>query len=63
MLGPVPVPQFPCLGNEGSKVTEVLISTDACKGPCVLQNTPSPPPSQISLENAIMGKVKSGLES
>lgn len=38
-----PVPQFPCPGNEGSQVTGEVISTDAYRGPCVLQRVPPPP--------------------
>lgn len=49
-LGSIPVPQFLCLGNEGSKVTGVYISTDDHKGLCILQSNP---PQQISLEKVM----------
>lgn len=61
-LGPIPVRQLPCLGNEGSKGIAVLISADACKGPCVRQSTPGPPSTRFLWKRLLQGQVESGFQ-
>lgn len=53
-LSPVPVPQFPCLGNENSQVTQVVIATDAYRGHIFLSVSPASS-SLIFLESVIVG--------
>lgn len=48
------MPQFPCLGNENSQVTRVVIATDAYRGHIFLSVSPASS-SLIFLERVIVG--------